>query len=45
VRRTESPDSVLLLSGLQPLKIDQMMIKDIKVLETIKEGTTIYQTH
>ena len=26
-----------------PLKIDPMAIKDIKVLETIKEGTTVYR--
>jgi len=25
-----------------PLKVDKMAIKDIKVLETIKEGTTVY---
>ena len=26
-----------------PLKVDPMAIKDIKVLETIKEGKTIYK--
>jgi predicted amidohydrolase YtcJ len=26
-----------------PLKVDHMAIKDIKVVETIKEGKTIYQ--
>ena len=26
-----------------PLKVDRMAIKDIKVMETIKEGKTIYK--
>jgi predicted amidohydrolase YtcJ len=26
-----------------PLKVDPLTIKDIKVLETIKEGTTVYK--
>jgi predicted amidohydrolase YtcJ len=26
-----------------PLKVDPMTLKDIKVLETIKEGETIYK--
>ncbi len=26
-----------------PLKVDRQSIKDIKVLETLKEGQTIYQ--
>ena len=32
---------MVVLSG-NPLTVDRMAIKDIKVLETIKEGTTIY---
>ena len=32
---------LVILDG-NPLKVDPMKIKDIKVLETIKEGKTIY---
>jgi len=32
---------MVILSG-NPLKVDRMAIKDIKVLETIKERTTVY---
>jgi hypothetical protein len=32
----------LVILDKDPLKVDPMAIKDIKVLETIKEGTTIY---
>jgi predicted amidohydrolase YtcJ len=33
---------LVILDG-NPLEVDKMAIKDIKVLETIKEGTTIYR--
>ena len=32
----------LVVLDRNPLKVDPMKIKDIKVLETIKEGKTIY---
>ena len=32
----------LVILSQDPLKVDPMMIKDIEVVETIKEGTTIY---
>ena len=34
----------LVILDQNPLRVDPMMIKDIKVLETIKEGKTIYKT-
>jgi predicted amidohydrolase YtcJ len=33
----------LVILDKNPLKVDPMSIKDIKVLETIKEGKTIYK--
>ena len=33
----------LVILDQNPLKVDPMTIKDIKVLETIKEGKTIYR--
>jgi predicted amidohydrolase YtcJ len=33
----------LVILSEDPLKIDPMKIKDIKVLETIKEGKTVYR--
>ncbi len=33
---------MVVLSG-NPLKVDQMAIKDIQVLETFKEGKSIYR--
>jgi hypothetical protein len=33
----------LVILDNNPLKIDQMKIRDIQVLETIKEGNTIYK--
>lgn len=33
----------LVILDKNPLKVDPMAIKDIKVVETIKEGKTIYQ--
>jgi len=33
----------LVILDQNPLKIDAMKIKDIKVVETIKEGKTIYK--
>jgi len=33
---------LVILDG-NPLKVDPMKIKDIKVIETIKEGKTIYR--
>jgi predicted amidohydrolase YtcJ len=33
----------LVVLDQNPLKVDPMKIKDIKVVETIKEGTTVYQ--
>jgi hypothetical protein len=32
----------LVVLSANPLKVDPMTIKDIKVLETIKEGKTVY---
>ena len=34
----------LVILDRNPLKVDPMAIKDIKVVETIKEGKTIYRT-
>jgi len=33
----------LVILDQNPLKVDPLTIKDIKILETIKEGTTVYQ--
>jgi predicted amidohydrolase YtcJ len=33
----------LVILDKNPLKVDRMAIKDIKVVETIKEGKTIYR--
>ena len=33
----------LVVLDKSPLEVDQMEIKDIKVLETIKDGKTIYK--
>ena len=33
----------LVILDKNPLKLEPMAIKDIKVVETIKEGTTIYK--
>jgi predicted amidohydrolase YtcJ len=33
----------LVILDRNPLKIDRMEIKDIKVVETIKEGRTVYR--
>jgi predicted amidohydrolase YtcJ len=33
----------LVILDQNPLKVDPIKIKDIKVVETIKEGKTIYQ--
>jgi len=33
----------LVILDQNPLKVDPLKIKDIKILETIKEGTTVYQ--
>ena len=33
----------LVILDKNPLKVDPMTIKDIKVVETIKEGKTIYK--
>jgi hypothetical protein len=33
----------LVILDKNPLKVDKMAIKDIKVLETIKEGKTVYK--
>ena len=35
----------LVILDKNPLKVEPMSIKDIKVVETIKEGKTIYQAH
>jgi hypothetical protein len=36
--------SDLVILDKNPLTVDPMTIKDIKVVETIKEGKTIYKT-
>lgn len=33
----------LVILSQNPLKVDRMNIKDIKIVETIKEGKTIYK--
>jgi predicted amidohydrolase YtcJ len=35
----------LVILDRNPLKVEPMSIKDIKVVETIKEGKTIYSVH
>jgi predicted amidohydrolase YtcJ len=35
----------LVILDKDPVKVEPMAIKDIKVLETLKEGTTIYSAH
>ena len=43
--RTPQTRSNLVILDQNPLKVDPMTIKDIKVLETIKEGKTIYKAN
>ncbi|MCP4981011.1 MAG: amidohydrolase family protein [Gammaproteobacteria bacterium] len=35
----------MVILNKNPLKVDPMAIKDIKIMETIKEGKTIYQAN
>ena len=42
IEKGKLADLVILDSN--PLKIDRMKIKDIKILETFKEGKTIYKS-
>ena len=35
----------LVILDKNPLKVDPQALRDIKVMETIKEGRTVYQAH